>query len=437
MSESELESTNHRAIFSHLTWVGAVTLMGIWIPIRALYFDATHFADFVVELACVALYAPTFMRRWKSYSKTHGDDGEDKLTHAESHVSTAIDLAIAMPWMTLLGVLGAEPSSAFLLVKLLALPQMFRVRAALDLVGNLHPVLSRLVPLAFVVPMIVHLVACGWVWLGSGTAGPSDDKVFEYGRALYWAITTLATVGYGDISAKTLPQMFFASITMVVGVGFFGFVLSNVASLLSRLDAARESYLSVLDNVESFMRTNRVPTNTRTKVRSYFNYLWESRGGLDHGNVLELLPTNLRSEISLFLNAGILKKVPLLKDAGQDVWSDIVLELAPRVAVPGEKIFHVGEAGDAMYFVHQGHVEIKSIEGKTLVTLTEGSFFGEMALVTNNPRNATALATTYTDLFVLSREGFEKVKNRYPSFAEQIQKHVDAIKAQQAMKKVS
>jgi hypothetical protein len=412
---------------TNMMWVAAAVALGIWLPLRELYFATFHWSDLLIESICAALYLPLLLEKFRAWQKSHGDDGADQLAHVESHFVTATDTLMAVPWAGLVLIFAKTAIPALLLIKLLALPRVLRVRRALDLVGNLHPVLSRLIPLAFIVPLTVHLVACGWIWLGSGTAGPSDDKVFEYGRAVYWAITTLATVGYGDISAKTLPQMAFASLTMVVGVGFFGYVLSNVASLLARLDAARESYLNVLDNVEAFMRTNVVPTEVRTRVRSYFNYLWETRRGLDHSDVMSMLPTNLRSEIALHLSAGIIRKVPLLKDADPDVLSDIVLELLPRVAVPGEKIFHVGEAGDAMYFLHNGQVEIKSKDDITIATLNEGSFFGEMALITKNTRSATAIATNYCDLFVLSREGFLKVMHRYPSFEAKIRSHVDRM----------
>jgi len=61
-------------------------------------------------------------------------------------------------------------------------------------------------------------------------------------------------VGYGDITAETKGQMIYASLTMLVGIGFFGYVLGNIASLLVRLDAAREAHLEILSRVDSFMR---------------------------------------------------------------------------------------------------------------------------------------------------------------------------------------
>ncbi len=377
--------------------------LGIWLPVRIVFYGRTPMLDLLVDTLVIALVA-----------------SEIRLAQRLSWKN--IDLLAALPLMTLVNMFetGGADYGAFFFCKIILCRKVMNIRKITDSHDEMHPVLARLLPMAFVIPIVVHSVACGWVWLGSGTAGPADDKWFEYGRSLYWTFTTLTTVGYGDISAKTLPQMGYASMTMVIGVAFFGYVLSNVASVLARLDSAREEYLSLLDKVEAFMRFNEVPPELRTKVRAYYRYIWESRNGYDDSTVLSSLPTKLRAEVALHLNAEIIEKVPLLKGADQDCLQDIVLQLKPLVVVPGEKIFHAGEPGDAMYFIHRGPVDIVSQEGRTLATLQPGSFFGEMALLTTNPRTATAKAADYCDLFVLSRTAFESVLARYPDFAEHI-----------------
>lgn len=382
--------------------IGFSFLLGIWLPVRIVFYNPSMWIDAFVDAAVMILVAAEFKAEGRFNWKNP-------------------DWIAALPLMTFTDLTNSTAiASLFFFIKLTLVRRVMGITKLTDKHDNLHPVLARLLPMMFVIPVVVHAIACGWVFLGSGTAGPSDDRWFEYGRALYWTFTTLTTVGYGDISAKTLPQMAYASMTMVVGVAFFGYVLSNVASVLARMDSAREEYLSLLDKVEAFMRYNEVPPEIRSKVRQYYRYIWESRNGYDDSTVLASLPTKLRAEVSLFLNSEIIEKVPILKGADQDCLQDIVLKLKPLTIVPGEKVFHAGEPGDAMYFIHRGPVDIVSSEGRTLATLQPGSFFGEMALLTSNARTATAQAADYCDLFVLSRMDFESVLSRYPSFAEHI-----------------
>lgn len=95
-------------------------------------------------------------------------------------------------------------------------------------------------------PLLVHWIACGWIGLGSGSAGTGIDPVFEYVQAGYWTITTLATVGYGDIHPQTIAQMLYACLIMMVASAF-RLCLGNRATLLLRLDGERERYLTKVD----------------------------------------------------------------------------------------------------------------------------------------------------------------------------------------------
>jgi len=332
-----------------------------------------------------------------------------------------LDLLVALPLCTLLVSIAGDDARYALLVKLFLLRHVFSIPRMLDEFANLHPVLARMIPLGFVVPLTVNLVACGWSWFGGGNAGSSPSRMVDYVRAVYWTITTLATVGYGDITPETPSQMIYASITMLIGIGFFGYVLGNIASLFARLDSAREQYLELRDRVEAFMRSNDVPAPLRTRVREYYRYLWRSRKGGSVGTVLADLPPKLRVEVALCLNAEIIEKVPMLKGANPRLLEEIVIELKPRVIIPGEEVFRVGEPGDAMYFIKHGEIEIVAADGSVLATLGSGSFFGESALLTARPRNASARAADYCDVFMLNHEAFERVLSRHPNFRRQVQ----------------
>ena len=294
--------------------------------------------------------------------------------------------------------------------------------------GELAPTHVRLVPVAVTMPVVIHFVACGWIAVGGMTLVDNPDDITRYISAVYWCITTLTTVGYGDIAPKTPVQMLYANGTQIVGVAFFGYVLSNIASLLSRLDAARESHLARLDKIESFFRHYKVPNDLRFKLRSYYQYMWESHRGYDDKSILDEIPIHLRRDIAVFLSAEMIEKVPLLKGANIDLIRDLVLKLQSVICVPSEQVFHAGEPGDAMYFIHRGEIEILSHTGERLAVLTQGAFFGELALLTAKSRSATARSVGYCDLFALNREDFESALKRFPDFAA----HVNEIANQRA-----
>jgi CRP-like cAMP-binding protein len=84
---------------------------------------------------------------------------------------------------------------------------------------------------------------------------------------------------------------------------------------------------------------------------------------------------------------------------------------------PGQMIFCEWEPGDSLYIIVKGKVKIVKIFGKTQKTLDvmeEGSIFGEMALLEEEPRSASAIAITETKLLEFNKENFNMIIHKYP-----------------------
>ncbi|KZS01555.1 putative cAMP-dependent protein kinase type I regulatory subunit, partial [Daphnia magna] len=87
----------------------------------------------------------------------------------------------------------------------------------------------------------------------------------------------------------------------------------------------------------------------------------------------------------------------------------------------GTSIIREGDAGDKFYLIRQGEVRVfRGEEGKEVAILKEGDFFGEMALLTGQPRNASVEAVTDTVLYELSQEQFRKAIAQQASFESEI-----------------
>lgn len=87
-----------------------------------------------------------------------------------------------------------------------------------------------------------------------------------------------------------------------------------------------------------------------------------------------------------------------------------IFERYGKVYPAGTRIFKEGETGEEMFIIQSGQVKITkhtSDGEKTLVILSEGDFFGEMAVIDNEPRSASAVALTDVKMIVLNQEVFE------------------------------
>lgn len=87
----------------------------------------------------------------------------------------------------------------------------------------------------------------------------------------------------------------------------------------------------------------------------------------------------------------------------------------------GEQIFREGEAGDLMYVVQEGQVELR-VNGQLVETMGPGGVMGEMALIEHAPRTATATAKTRCVLVPVTEKRFHFMVQQTPHFALQIMK---------------
>jgi len=116
----------------------------------------------------------------------------------------------------------------------------------------------------------------------------------------------------------------------------------------------------------------------------------------------------------------MIRKVDFFRELNDKGTRDLVRELNPELAVPGERIISQGERGDSMYFIASGEVDV--VLPEITIELKQGNVFGEMALVTNEPRNADVTAKGYVTLLVLKRRDFMDLTRTIPALRQQIEK---------------
>ena len=86
----------------------------------------------------------------------------------------------------------------------------------------------------------------------------------------------------------------------------------------------------------------------------------------------------------------------------------------------GETVFVIGDSGDKVYFVVKGEVTVER-EAAPLATLRSGDVFGEAALISRLPRNATLRAITPVDAVAVSRSAFEELLGHLPGLSDTMQ----------------
>jgi len=288
------------------------------------------------------------------------------------------------------------------------------------------PIMVRLMSSAVLIMIAMHWISCGWIFVTTGPNAAHPNPFSEYVNALYWAIATVATVGYGDITPENTTQKIFAICVMIFGVGMFGYVVGNIATLFAQRDSARLEHTDQMNRITSYLKYRKVPLATQQKIRDFFTLRFERGYGRHERELLDQLPPSLQTEVSMHLNREILETVPLFTNAEHDVIQALASKLKPNLHRPGDIVIRAGDIAHHMYFISRGSVEIFIGESESPVaTLEEGAFFGEMALLSDRPRSATVKAAEYSDIYSLAKEDFEQVLARFPDFAHEIHRQAE------------
>ena len=125
----------------------------------------------------------------------------------------------------------------------------------------------------------------------------------------------------------------------------------------------------------------------------------------------------------------ILKTVPFFQSLTEEQHLSIIEQIMMQYFPAHHVLFEKGVLGSAMYIIKSGVVRIYDEKGD-LANLGEGDFFGEMALIESEPRNAGAETLSDCEIFVLNKEDFAALMQKSPPIAQKVEEAYRARKAQ-------
>ncbi|MDC7232994.1 MAG: ion transporter, partial [Spirochaetales bacterium] len=370
-------------------------LMTLVIPLVTVFHIPLHGWFLIFDfLVTVILILDIFIESHTAYSEQREliTDRESVFKHY-ARKAMAIDLIAAFPFFMILTI-STNPVIVQIayFCNLFRLVKLFRTTRTISRIRNskrLNPSFIRMALLIFWILVAAHLISCAWmaIWEDPAALNPINAES-PYLRSFYWTVTTLTTIGYGDISPSTNLETIFVIIVELIGAGMYGFIIGNIANIIANIDIAKSQYQEKMEKVSTFLRYKKIPADLKDKISDYYDYLWESRRGYDESSILSDLPKPLQTSVSLFLNREIIQKVPIFQGASEEFIKEIILNLEPVVFTPGDYVVIKGEIGYEMYFISRGSVDVVS-EDESIVyaTLGAGSFFGEIALLLSAPRN--------------------------------------------------
>lgn len=319
-------------------------------------------------------------------------------------------------------------------------------------------IVTRLLHLTALVFLIAHYSACifvaladgdadGWrgeTWVGryfNGGAdlGADDDAAGGVGApapgrlwivAMYWAMTTLTTVGYGDVSPYSSGEMGFTMGIQFIGSCVLGYVMGQVVEICTKEDTSARLIRKKIDSINSYMRHRNLPYSLKTVIRRHYSYAWKHSSVFNEQVILEELPMTIRCQVVMAINRPVLEKIAFLNGLSNHVKTAICLKVTPTQVVPGERVVVEGDVGNDCFIVSRGRLEayvraagslaesLDIEEMLSILVFLDGDIFAEYTLFKGNSAKHPYTVTggrKPAELLCLSARNFRRLSAEFPA----------------------
>ncbi|XP_040913012.1 potassium voltage-gated channel subfamily H member 8 [Toxotes jaculatrix] len=251
-----------------------------------------------------------------------------------------------------------------------------------------------------------------------GVLGGGPSMRSSYVTSLYFALSSLTSVGFGNVSANTDSEKIFSICTMLIGALMHAVVFGNVTAIIQRMYSRRSLYHTRTKDLKDFIRVHRLPKALEQRMLECFQTTWSVNNGIDVSELLKDFPDELRADIAMHLNKELLQ-LPLFESASRGCLRSLSLIIKTSFCAPGEFLIRQGDALQAIYFVCSGSMEVLK-DNTVLAILGKGDLIGSDSLTKEQviKTNANVKALTYCDLQYISLKGLREVLRLYPEYAQ-------------------
>lgn len=368
------------------------------------------------------------------------------------------------------------------LARLFKIFKLMKITDTIDDIEHLIPFNRQLLDVTFMIMVIVflaHLLACLWfalstldtqndvyqshstTWLDNTYASDFDTSSscgdltvnpdwvadplkpclsvsVKYIASLYWAITTMATVGYGDIGITNNLERIFSIVVMLIGSSTFGYTLGKMSSMVRNSDVEAAEKKRMKENLKEYMVHASIPRELQRRLRRHWRYHQLHKTVFNEVKLLKQVPPGFRAKLLQEGNNGkMCARIPRLL-ANRDVYflEMVIPRLHPLCLEMDEVIFEQNSIGWHCYWLVTGRIDL-TVQKQDATDETQIYFdskrnddkLGENFVLDGAVTPVRATAKEFTELTSLDKRDMKLIFAEYPSFRAELQVSWDAFSA--------
>jgi hypothetical protein len=227
---------------------------------------------------------------------------------------------------------------------------------------------TRCVKLFLVTLFVCHCAACCYyllaarkplseesdTWLGQQLPDFRDESLWIcYVTSIYWTITTLTTVGYGDLHPVNKGEMIYDICFMLFNLALTAYIIGNMTNLITHITSRTQNYRDSVQAVMDFGNRNHLPRYLQEQMIAHTRLKFKTES-LQQQETLETLPKAIRASLAQHLFLSTMEKVYLFRGTSSNLLTQLVAEMKVEYFAPKEDIVLFNDSPSELYILVTG-----------------------------------------------------------------------------------
>ncbi|XP_054822597.1 potassium channel AKT1-like isoform X1 [Prosopis cineraria] len=316
-----------------------------------------------------------------------------------------------------------ESYGPFNMLRLWRIRRVSALFARLEKDINYNYFLVRCAKLICVTIFAVHLAGCFFyyiaahypdpkqTWIGLSLEDFHQESLYtKYVYSMYWSITTLATVGYGDLHPVNASEMVFDIFYMFFNLGLTSYLIGNMTNLVVNGTSRTSRFRDTIQAASNFAERNHLPARLKDQMLEHMCLRFRTDSeGLQHHESLDTLPKAIRSSISRNLFYSVVDDVYLFSGVSRNLLFQLVTEMKAEYFPPKEDVILQNEEPTDLYIIVTGAVDLlvmKNGAEELVGEAKDGDAFGEIGVLCYRLQPFTVRTKRLSQLLRLNRTVF-------------------------------
>ena len=217
---------------------------------------------------------------------------------------------------------------------------------------------------------IIHCFVCFHIFIGKHsysnwileTSAENESFFYIYIESLYFLITTLTTVGYGDITCHSFGERIFHILLLAVGSIFYSYIISTIGNYIKNDSHAKIKYnndLNILENIR--IAYPNMPFKLYKNINKYLESKSSSQEKCDVNLLIDTLPFTLKNTILFTMYKSVIKNFKFFKNNDNSEFiARVLTNFIPVISKKNDFLIYEGEIVEEIIFIKDGRISLNA-----------------------------------------------------------------------------